>query len=176
MATKKKPVKKKPAGKKTVRKSVGRPTRYKKEFAAQALKLTILGATDKMMADFFGVVESTINLWKLRHVEFSESIKKGKIEADANVASSLYKKAIGFKHKDSKIFFHDGKTIVVPIDKQYPPDTRAAEFWLRNRQPEIWRNINNIDIKTDGEKINDNRSDRDARIEELIKKHQGDVD
>ena len=176
MAIKKKPVSKKPVRKKTVKKTVGRPTRYKKEFAAQALKLTILGATDETMADFFGVVESTINLWKLRHKEFSESIKKGKIEADANVASSLYKKAIGFKHKDSKVFLHEGKAVVIPVDKQYPPDTRAAEFWLRNRQPELWRNINNIDIKTDGEKINDNRQERDARIEELIKKHQGGAD
>ena len=43
--TRKKPVNKTTGGK-SGRKPVGRPTRYKKEFAAQALKLTILGATD----------------------------------------------------------------------------------------------------------------------------------
>jgi len=98
------------------------------------------------LANFFEVVESTINLWKLRHTEFSESIKRGKEEADANVASSLYKKAIGFKHKDVKVFLHDGKPVIVPLEKHYPPDSIAAIFWLKNRQPELWRDKKEIDI------------------------------
>jgi hypothetical protein len=175
MAIQKKPVRKKPAGKKTVRKPVGRPTRYKQEFAAQALKLTILGATDRDMADFFDVDERTINRWKKSHQEFCQSIKKGKLEADANVASSLYKKAIGFKHKDSKIFLNEGKAVIVPTEKQYPPDATAAIFWLKNRQPEKWRDTKNIDHTTGGEKLIDNREERDARINELIKKHQSDA-
>ncbi|SFS30693.1 terminase [Lutibacter maritimus] len=156
---------------KTTKRKVGRPTRYKAEYATQALKLTILGATDIEMADFFGVVESTINLWKLKHKEFSESIKKGKIEADANVASSLYKKAIGFKHPDTKVFLHDGKPVKVPVEKHYAPDSTAAIFWLKNRQPEKWRDTKNIDHTTGGEKMNLSREERDAEIQELIKKH-----
>jgi transposase len=45
----------------------GRPSSYKDEYAMQALKLTLLGATDKELADFFEVKESTINRWKKRY-------------------------------------------------------------------------------------------------------------
>lgn len=120
-------------------KPVGRPTKYKNEYCAQALKLSILGAIDEEMADFFDVSVSTLNLWKIEHPEFSESIKKGKEEADANVAASLYKRAIGYSHKDCKVFMHEGQPVIVPIEKQYPPDSTSAIFWLKNRQPKLWR-------------------------------------
>ena len=42
----------------------GRPTKYKAEYAEQARKLCLLGATDMEMADFFEVSEFTINKWK----------------------------------------------------------------------------------------------------------------
>ena len=32
---------------------IGRPTKYKPEYSAQAQKLCLLGATDAEMADFF---------------------------------------------------------------------------------------------------------------------------
>ena len=25
------------------------------------------------------------------------------------------------------------------VDKHYPPDSTAAIFWLKNRQPKVWR-------------------------------------
>ena len=56
----------------------GRPTDYRAEYAEQAEKLCLLGATDIQLADFFDVAESTIHLWKHTHPEFSESIKDGK--------------------------------------------------------------------------------------------------
>lgn len=37
----------------------GRPTRYKAEYAQQAYKLCLLGATDKELADFFHVSGQT---------------------------------------------------------------------------------------------------------------------
>lgn len=122
------------------KKPTGRPTKYKEEYVKQALKLAILGATDKEMADFFEVSESTLNLWKLNHPEFSESLKKGKIEADANVATSLYKRAIGYSHKDTKILKKSDDTpLKVDTTKYYPPDSTAAIFWLKNRQPDKFR-------------------------------------
>lgn len=119
----------------------GRPTDYNPEYNLQAEKLCKLGATDKELADFFGVVESTLNLWKQTHKEFSESIKKGKILADANVADKLYQRAMGYSHAAVKIVA-DAKTKeehIVPYTEHYPPDTTAAIFWLKNRQKDRWR-------------------------------------
>lgn len=130
---------------------VGRPTLFREKYIEQAYKLTLLGATDAEMADFFGVVESTINLWKLEIPEFSESIKKGKIKADAEVAESLYHRAKGCSHPEDKVFLHEGKPVIVPGVKYYPPDTGAAMAWLKNRRPKDFRDTH--DFTSGGEKI-----------------------
>jgi hypothetical protein len=117
----------------------GRPTDYREEYCEQAEKLCKLGATDKELADFFDVAESTINEWKLAHPEFSESLKKGKTLADANVAERLYQRAMGFEHDSEEIKVIDGSIERVEVRKVYPPDTVAAIFWLKNRQKKKWR-------------------------------------
>lgn len=127
------------------KREVGRPTDYKDEYNGQAEKLCKLGATDSELADFFNCSESTLNLWKLNHTEFSESIKRGKILADANVAERLYQRAMGFEHDSEEIKIvsngqGEGSSVErVPIRKIYPPDTVAAIFWLKNRQKKKWR-------------------------------------
>lgn len=117
----------------------GRPPKYHDKVPEQALKLCRLGATDKELADFFGVKEATINQWKLDHPAFSDSLKEGKYLADAEVASKLFKRATGYSHPEDKIFNDNGSAMVVPTMKHYPPDTTACIFWLKNRQPAKWR-------------------------------------
>lgn len=132
----------------------GRPTVYKSEYPSQAQKLCKLGATDKELADFFEVEESTVNAWKLAHTEFSESIKAGKQLADANVAERLYERAMGFEHDSEEIKVVEGSIERVPIRKIYPPDTTAAIFWLKNRQKDKWRDLQRTELTgADGKSI-----------------------
>ncbi|MCG7657132.1 helix-turn-helix domain-containing protein [Wielerella bovis] len=118
---------------------VGRPTKYKPEYADQARKFCLLGATDAEMADFFDVDERTINNWKEEFPDFFQSIKKGKLLADANVADRLYQRAMGYEAPDMDIRVVEGEVIETPMTKYYPPDTPAAIFWLKNRQKAKWR-------------------------------------
>lgn len=117
----------------------GRPTAYKPEYVEQAAKLCHLGAIDKDLADFFGVCEDTINNWKEAHPEFFVSIKEAKAEADSAVVRSLFQRATGYEHPEDKIFNHNGEALVIPTTKHYPPDATSAIFWLKNRQPDDWR-------------------------------------
>jgi hypothetical protein len=141
----------KAASKPKMARSVGRPSAYKKEFAVQARKLTLLGATDMELADFFGVVLSTINLWKIKHPEFSESVKVGKDAADERVISSLFHRAIGFSHPEVDIRMYEGQIIKTDIVKQYPPDTTAAIFWLKNRRKDEFRDKVDVNHGVDPE-------------------------
>lgn len=121
-------------------KKVGRPTKYKDEYCKQAEKICLLGATDDFLADYFEVDVSTINKWKIDHPKFSESIKKGKQEADLKVAESLYHRATGYSHPEIKTATHEGKiTDTLEVTKHYAPDPTALIFWLKNRQPRVWR-------------------------------------
>ncbi len=123
----------------------GRPTSYKAEFVVQAKKLCALGATDKELADFFNVSLSTLNLWKIKHEEFSESLQRGKDIADLRVEQALYSRAMGYSHEDVDIRVVEGKILETPLVKHYPPDTTAAIFWLKNRQPEAWRDKQEVE-------------------------------
>ncbi|GJJ79442.1 hypothetical protein PcPA57_01620 [Pasteurella canis] len=98
-----------------------------------------LGATDKDIANFFEVFESTLNIWKNEYPEFLESIKKGKMLADANVAERLYKRALGYEATDVDIRVIENQIVETPLIKHYPPDPTSAILGLKNRQPKKWR-------------------------------------
>lgn len=119
----------------------GRPSLYRPEYAEQAKKLCLLGATDQEMADFFGVALSTLNLWKLRHPEFSESLSEGKQVADARVVRSLYQQAVGYEQDEVKIFMPAGAVapVYAPYRAKIAPSATAAIFWLKNRDKDNWR-------------------------------------
>jgi len=130
----------KPAPKKVAaKKAPGRPTLYKEEYAEQARKYCLLGATDRELAELFEVNEDTIHEWKKVHPAFSESVKKGKAQADANVADRLYQRALGYEHPEIDIRVVNQTIVETPITKIYPPDPTAAIFWLKNRQKAKWR-------------------------------------
>lgn len=117
----------------------GAPTLYKEAYNEQARKLCLLGYTDKELADFFGVAESTIHLWKLEHPLFSESINKGKDVADGEVAQALYHRALGYSHAEDDIKAINGEIVITKTTKHYPPDTAAAFIWLKNRRSKKWK-------------------------------------
>lgn len=119
--------------------SIGRPSKYKPEMAEQAAKLCALGATDADLADFFKVSVSTLNLWKIEHPSFSESLKVGKAPADERVKMSLFHRACGYSHPEDDIRVVNGEIVITPTIKHYPPDTTACIFWLKNRLPDEFR-------------------------------------
>lgn len=120
---------------------VGRPTKYQAEYAEQARKLCLLGATDQEMADFFDVEVRTIYRWKAEHDEFCQSVKAGKDVADERVERSLYQKAVGYEQDEVKIFMPASSPapVYAPFRAKIAPDTTAAIFWLKNRRSAEWR-------------------------------------
>ena len=117
----------------------GRPTKYKPEYVEQAAKLCDLGATDVKLADFFNVSERTIYTWKEEYPEFLQALKLGKDVPDNNVERSLYHRAIGYSHLESKLNVVNGELVETVVEKHYPPDSTAMIFWLKNRKPGEYR-------------------------------------
>jgi hypothetical protein len=120
----------------------GRPSSYKPEYVKMAKHAARLGATDADLARIFGVSDATIDNWKAQHPDFLGSSKEGKEEADARVVRSLFQRAIGYSYNAEKIFCDkNGKVTRVPIVEHVPPDVTAQIFWLKNRDPERWRDV-----------------------------------
>lgn len=125
----------------------GHPTDYRAEFVEQARKLCILGATDIDLADFFGVSDRTIYRWQTQFPEFCQALKAGKAEADDRVERSLYHKAVGYEFEAVKIFMpaNASAPVYAPYRERIAPDTTAAIFWLKNRRPELWRDVSKVE-------------------------------
>lgn len=129
-----------------------RPSAYKEEYIEQVYKLALLGLKDSEIAKFFGIRESTLNYWKQKYPSFLESLKKGKLDADGEVVKSLYNRAVGAvvtiqqAIKVKNVTYKDGKRLketedvkLVELRQELPPDTTACIYWLKNRQPDKWR-------------------------------------
>ena len=126
----------------TIRKR-GRPSEFKPEYCGQAFKLCLLGAKDEEIASFFEVEENTINRWKREFPAFRIALKDGKKEADTTVAQSLYHRAIGQFVKIEKMVYdaEAKKHEKVTLSVQTPSDVTAQIFWLKNRRPDLWRDV-----------------------------------
>lgn len=148
------------------KKKTGRPSKYRPECDKQAEKLCRLGATDRDIADFFEVSESTLNNWKLAHPSFLEALKRSKEEADTLVEQSLFRRAVGYSHPAVKVFMpaNSPAPVYAPFVEHYPPDPTSMIFWLKNRQRDKWRD------KPEGE---DAADDLPKAIHDLIAKLPG---
>jgi hypothetical protein len=168
----------KPGNKNALGNQGGRSSLYKEEYADQAYKLTLLGFTDKQLATFFNVNKATINNWKKEHIEFLDSVTRGKAMADGEVAASFYKRATGYEFTEVTFEKVDNKQVLeltpnelVTTDaykkkivvRHLPPDAGAALNWLKNRQKDLWRDKQDLEI--DFEKLSD--AELDLLIERI---------
>lgn len=96
------------------------------------------GSTDAQLANVLGVTEQTIQMWK-KDETFCLTLKKAKEIADSRVVESLYKRATGYEHNEDVILQYQGKPVIIPTVKHYPPDATSMIFWLKNRDKENWR-------------------------------------
>jgi hypothetical protein len=125
------------------RKKPGPPSTYKPEYAKIAKLLCARGATNAVLADAFSVNTSTIFDWQARHDDFAEAMAKGKAEIfDPLVERALAQRAIGYSVDTEEVkITKDGDEIRYQLRKHFAPDTTACIFWLKNRQPEKWRDV-----------------------------------
>lgn len=143
-------------------------TKYRRQYARLAYKHALLGATPAHVASLLEVTEQTVYDWMSAHPEFRAAMEQGRGDADANVARSLYKKATGYTHQAVKVFQYQGQPVVVPYTEIVPPDTEAAKFWLKNRQPEMWKDKVEVEEKPSIALVD--REARRERIEAALEK------
>ncbi len=136
----------------------------------KCIEMAKLGLTDVQMANVLGVTEHTINNWKAKDNAFFQSLKEAKVMSDESVVKSLYQRATGYEHPEVHISNYQGEVTETPIVKHYAPDTTAMIFWLKNRQPDKWRDKQEIEQTNTNIDLNLSEEDRKARIDELKRK------
>lgn len=79
-----------------------------------------LGLTDEEISLYLGICRKTLAMRRKRNPAIAEAFRRGKVQADVTVVKSLYTRATDHN------------------------DTTAMIFWLKNRQPERWRDRRDI--------------------------------
>ena len=118
----------------------GRPTLHRPEYNEQARNHCLLGATNPQLAELFDVSSRTIDSWIASIPEFGKAVRDGRAVADGRVARSLYERAVGYRLTVERTVLHRGQERKLTNTVQYPPDTQACIFWLRNRRRDVWGN------------------------------------
>ena len=160
-------------------KTIGRPSTYRDEYAVWGERFAKLGATLEEMADAFGVAPSTVSRWLVTLPAFQEAVKRGRTEADARVAESLWCRATGAVRARTQkpVVLKEaggGQRIeIVEYEEAYPPDTVAAIFWLKNRQPANWRDKQDLDVSLTGRVARIPDDERTQKALELLKRLAG---
>lgn len=114
------------------------------------------GLSDEQVAANMGISRSTLNAWKKKFPDISDTLKKGKDVADREVENALFKRAVGYEFTEVTEELMDSGVLRVTkkVRKQVAPDTGAAAFWLKNRKPEVWRDKQEVEHSgPDGEGI-----------------------
>lgn len=140
----------------------GRPTKYVAQYHDPWVRsLAREGLPGKEIAAELGISESTLYKWASEHQEFSECLNEGRESADGMVEAALFRKAIGGTYTDERqIGTPDGSGRIVGskverTKREVPPDTAACIFWLKNRQPEKWRDKREYEAAVTQEIVDD---------------------
>lgn len=121
------------------------------------------GLTDEQIAENMGISRSTLNSWKDKYPDISDTLKRGKEVVDRQVENALLKRALGYRYDEVTM---ENGVETKRVTKEVMPDTTAQIFWLKNRKPEEWRDRKDIDLV--GE-VNTNNPYKDLTTEELRK-------
>jgi hypothetical protein len=102
----------------------GRKSAFRPEYILIAKACARFGAVEDEIANELNIGPATLDRWKQKYPEFRCALKAGKEASDERVERSLYQLAIGWNGQ--------------------PPNTTAAIFWLKNRRPDRWRDVQQL--------------------------------
>ena len=131
-------------------------------------KLAEYGHTDLYMAEFFSMSLAEWERLKVENPHFRKCLAAWEEFADDNVKRKAFERAIGFEHETEKIFCNNGDILTHDTKEYYPPSDTAIQFWLTNRQPDKWKNKQ--EVKHDGAigvGVSISDSDLAARLEAI---------
>lgn len=116
------------------------------------------GLTDKQICHNIGINQSTFCKWKNQFSELSKALKKGREITDIEVENALLKRALGYtaqekimmvdsftKGKDGRMIPSNIKSTKI-VEKHIPGDVTSQIFWLKNRCPDRWRDVNKMEV------------------------------
>lgn len=110
------------------------------EALARLADWALAGYSDRMLAHEMGVSVRTLRTWMGKNAKLENAVALARERLDAEAERALHRRAVGYLTCETRTTSGgrtDGSEVVT--EKFVPPDARALQFWLQNRQPERWK-------------------------------------
>lgn len=126
--------------------------KYSEEITEKICKLLKKGNTITTTCEAVGIHKDTFYEWLKKKPDFTDAIKKAQSIADKKVENALFKMATGtFKyienHYESIIIDKiRPATLKKTIKKTLAPNITAQIFYLKNKQPGEWKDVNEHNV------------------------------
>jgi hypothetical protein len=123
---------------------MARPTTYSPLIIPIVRACATFGATAPEIANYIGTSVASFDRWTMKHEELREALKRGREASDDRVEESLYRNALA-------------------------GNTTAQIFWLKNRRPDRWRDVQQLQGDVGHYLISDRPLTEDEWIEQRTK-------
>lgn len=124
---------------------MGRRTKYSHALSVVILELFSRGKTDKQVCEIIGISEKTLNNWKNKFPGFLPSVRAAKSITDEAMEMRLIQRGMGYDFTEEKLSWDKyGNELRGTVRRHVPPDVGAILNWLKNRQPEKWRDTKTL--------------------------------
>lgn len=120
--------------------------KYSPETTEKLVKHLKKGSTITSACQAVGIHKDTFYEWMEKKSDFSDAIKKAMAIPDRKVENSLFKMAKGFFKVKEKHYEGEDLKLVKVIEKKMLPNVTASIFFLKNRNPEEWKDRHNLDL------------------------------
>ena len=138
----------------------GRKGKYNKAIHNKMIECIRKGYTYLETAKSCGIAEVTLYEWlkessNVYKPQLAKDFKKAQEVLDFKVEQKLFKRSMGYKHKEvikELVRNEDGTQelrVTKIIEKERAPEVGAMVFWLKNRQPDRWRDKRDYTMKLD---------------------------
>lgn len=121
------------------------------------------------IADITGISKSTIYDYKDDNSIFADKLEAAMLMPVEKVEKALFKRALGFKHRETKVHFDQETGIPSTYDvvKTYAPDPTSLKYFLGNRAPSKWKDKKEVDFR-DLKEMDD--AELEKKVQEILSK------
>lgn len=106
------------------------------------------GLSNDQIAENMGIDRATFYRWANKYSDFGDVLKRTKEITVYEVEDAMFKAAKGYFVEETKTITNkDGKTLRIETNKKWiPPNTTAQIFYLKNKDPDNWRERNDLSL------------------------------
>lgn len=140
--------------KKTKKHPGGRPrTEFSDAIVEELDRYDGLSGTATELQELLGISSTVFYRWLKDEPKFGDAVKRVRARADQKVENAFFKRAIGYDYVETANRTEEGvegvKVTETIVNKHVVPDAGAALNWLKNRQPDVWRDKQIVEVQGD---------------------------